>query len=55
LAYRAKNVGYELTNYNSMSFTKIFLKFADLRKEITDNEIHEIMESSAITMNSTDL
>ena len=48
LAYRAKNVGYELTKLQLDVVYKDFLKFADLRKEITDNEIHEIMESSAI-------
>ncbi|MAB31150.1 MAG: 2-isopropylmalate synthase [Formosa sp.] len=48
LAYRAKNVGYELTKLQLDVVYKDFLKFADLRKEITDNEIHEIMESSTI-------
>ena len=48
LAYRAKNVGYELTKLQLDIIYKDFLKFADSRKEITDNEIHEIMESSAI-------
>ena len=48
LAYRAKNVGYELTKLQLDVVYKDFLKFADIKKEITDNDIHEIMESSAI-------
>ena len=48
LAYRAKNVGYELTKLQLDLVYKDFLKFADLKKEINDNDIHEIMESSAI-------
>tara|TARA_B100001175_G_scaffold100399_1_gene85085 strand:- start:807 stop:1976 length:1170 start_codon:yes stop_codon:yes gene_type:complete len=48
LAYRAKNVGYELTKLQLDVVYKDFLKFADLKKEINDNDIHEIMESSDI-------
>ena len=48
LAYRAKNVGYELTKLQLDVVYKDFLKFADLKKEINDNDIHEIMESSTI-------
>ena len=48
LAYRAKNIGYELTKLQLDVVYKDFLKFADLKKEINDNDIHEIMESSAI-------
>ena len=48
LAYRVKNVGYELTKLQLDVVYKDFLKFADLKKEINDNDIHKIMESSAI-------
>ena len=48
LAYRAKNVGYELTKLQLDVVYKDFLKFADLKKEINDNDIHEIMESCTI-------
>ena len=48
LAYRAKNVGYELTKLQLDVVYKDFLKFADLKKEINDNDIHKIMESSDI-------
>ena len=48
LAYRAKNVGYELTKLQLDVVYKDFLKYADLKKEINDNDIHKIMESSAI-------
>lgn len=48
LAYRAKNVGYELTKLQLDIVYKDFLKFADLKKEINDTDIHEIIESSNI-------
>ncbi len=48
LAYRAKNVGYELTKLQLDVIYKDFLKFADLKKEIFDNDIHQIIESSII-------
>ena len=48
LAYRAKSVGYELTKLQLDVIYKDFLKFADLKKEIGDNDIHQIIESSII-------
>ena len=48
LAYRAKNVGYELTKLQLDVIYKDFLKFADLKKEIGDNDLHQIIESSKI-------
>ena len=40
LAYRAKNVGYELTKLQLDVVYKDFLKFADAKKEVLDNDIH---------------
>lgn len=48
LAYRAKNVGYELTKLQLDVLYKDFLKFADAKKEVLDNDIHSIIESSSI-------
>ena len=48
LAYRAKSVGYELTKLQLDVIYKDFLKFADLKKEIGDNDLHQIIESSII-------
>ena len=48
LAYRAKNVGYELTKLQLDVVYKDFLKFADAEKEVLDNDIHTIIESSSI-------
>ena len=48
LAYRAKNVGYELTKLQLDVVYKDFLKFADAKKEVLDNDIHSIIESSSI-------
>ena len=48
LAYRAKSVGYELTKLQLDVIYNDFLKFADLKKEIGDNDIHHIIESSTI-------
>ena len=48
LAYRAKNVGYELTKLQLDVVYKDFLKFADAKKEVLYNDIHTIIESSSI-------
>lgn len=52
LAYRAKKVGYELTKVQLDSVYTEFLKFADQKKEIVDNDIHKIIESSPINIES---
>ena len=52
LAYRAKNVGYELTKVQLDKVYEEFLKFADRQKEIKDEDIHEIVVSSKINLES---
>lgn len=52
LAYRAKNVGYELTKLQLDAVYDNFLKFADRKKEIVDADIHEIIETSQIDMSN---
>ncbi|MEM1339137.1 MAG: 2-isopropylmalate synthase [Bacteroidota bacterium] len=52
LAFRAKNVGYELTKLQLDAVYQNFLKFADRKKEIVDEDIHEIVETSAIDIKS---
>ena len=48
LAYRAKNIGYELTKLQLDTIYARFLTFADERKEINDSDIHQIIEASSI-------
>lgn len=48
LAYRAKNVGYELTKLQLDEIYKNFLDFADKKKEVSDSDIHEIIENSKV-------
>lgn len=48
LAYRAKNVGYELTKLQLDVVYENFLKFADRQKEIFDEDIHKIIETSDV-------
>ena len=48
LAYRAKNVGYELTKLQLDVVYANFLVFADLKKEINNSDIHQIIEKSSI-------
>ncbi len=48
LAYRAKIVGYELTKVQLDVVYQEFLKFADLKKEILDEDIHKIIELSGV-------
>ena len=52
LAYRAKNVGYELTKLQLDVVYENFLKFADRKKEIVDEDIHQIIETSDISIQS---
>ena len=44
LAYRAKKVGYELSKLQLDVVYVEFLKFADIKKEIIDDDIHQIIE-----------
>jgi 2-isopropylmalate synthase len=48
LAYRAKIVGYELTKLQLDDVYENFLSFADKKKEIDDNDIHQIIETSKV-------
>ena len=48
LAYRAKNVGYELTKLQLDEVYINFLNFADKKKEIDDTDIHQIIETSKV-------
>lgn len=48
LAYRAKNVGYELTKLQLDEVYADFLSFADRKKEINDSDIHQIIEESKV-------
>jgi len=51
LAYRAKKVGYELTKTQLDIVYVEFLKFADIKKEVLDSDIHQIIEASNIYVN----
>lgn len=48
LAYRAKKVGYELTKLQLDEVYQEFLTFADRKKEVLDEDIHQIIEISKI-------
>jgi 2-isopropylmalate synthase len=48
LAYRAKKVGYELTKVQLDIVYSEFLKFADMKKEVNDADIHQIIEVSKL-------
>ncbi|MFV0539996.1 MAG: 2-isopropylmalate synthase [Aestuariibaculum sp.] len=48
LAYRAKNVGYELTKLQLDEIYRDFLNYADKKKEVNDNDIHIIVENSKL-------
>ncbi|MCK5441913.1 MAG: 2-isopropylmalate synthase [Maribacter sp.] len=52
LAYRAKKVGYELTKIQLDTVYQEFLKYADRKKEVMDGDIHEIIETSNINIES---
>ncbi|WP_045968266.1 2-isopropylmalate synthase, partial [Flavobacterium sp. 316] len=48
LAYRAKKIGYELTKLQLDVVYREFLKVADRKKEIIDDDVHFIIETSKI-------
>ncbi|WP_262733478.1 2-isopropylmalate synthase [Gaetbulibacter sp. NE] len=48
LAYRAKNIGYELTKLQLDDIYQNFLVFADKKKEVNDSDIHQIIETSNV-------
>ena len=48
LAYRAKNVGYELTKLQLDEVYQEFLKFADRKKEVVDDDIHQIIKNTKV-------
>ena len=48
LAYRAKKIGYELTKLQLDIVYNEFLKLADKKKEIIDDDVHLIIETSKV-------
>ncbi|GGD37640.1 2-isopropylmalate synthase [Muriicola marianensis] len=52
LAYRAKKIGYELTKVQLDVVYEEFLRFADRKKEILDEDIHQIVESADVNIES---
>lgn len=52
LAYRAKNIGYELTKVQLDTVYGQFLRFADRKKEVLDEDIHQIIEIANINIES---
>ena len=48
LAYRSKNVGYDLTKDELDDIYPQFLQFADHHKEVNDNDLHHLMELNHI-------
>jgi len=54
LAYRAKNVGYELTKTQLDVVYDNFLKFADRKKEIMDADIHDVHINFLVSKKETD-
>jgi len=50
LAYRAKIVGYELTKLQLDDVYKVFLEYADRKKEVLDEDIHDIIKDSKINL-----
>jgi 2-isopropylmalate synthase len=51
LAYRAKKIGFELTKIELDKVYPEFLKFADKKKEVRDDDIASIIEFCALNTN----
>jgi 2-isopropylmalate synthase len=54
LAYRAKNLGYELTKIQLDIVYPEFLRFADVKKEIQNDDIHEIIQTTKVFANNVE-
>jgi len=54
LAYRAKNLGYELTKIQLDIVYPEFLRFADVKKEIENDDIHSIIDTSKVFRNNVE-
>jgi len=50
LAYRAKIVGYELTKVQLDTVYQEFLKYADTKKEVLDEDIHKIIDATDVAI-----
>ena len=48
LAYRAKNIGFELNKLQLDKVYKEFLKVADQQKEVNDNDIPKIIKACGV-------
>lgn len=48
LAFKAKNVGYNLTKLQLDEVYRNFLNFADKNKEVRDDDIYQIIETSSV-------
>jgi 2-isopropylmalate synthase len=48
IAFRAKKIGYDLTKIQLDKVYHEFLKFADIKKEVTDNDLPHIIKLSNI-------
>ena len=48
LAFRAKNIGYNLSKIQLDKVYHEFLKFADIKKEVTDSDLPHIIKLSNI-------
>ena len=48
LAFKAKNVGYNLTKLQLDEVYRNFLNFADKNKEVNDKDIYQIIETSSV-------
>lgn len=53
LAYRAKKIGYELTKIQLDKVYEEFLNFADRKKEVIDEDIHDIVKIADINISIT--
>ena len=52
LAHRAKKIGYALSKLELDALYPEFLKCADCKKEVEDNDLHELMHSKGIKLSA---
>lgn len=49
LAYRAKNIGYNLTKKELDEVYRLFLEVADRQKEVNDEDLNKLLENFSVT------
>ena len=48
IAYKSKKIGFDLSKIELDKVYQVFLKFADMNKEVKDQDLHEIIKQALV-------